>query len=186
MEVDKRETRQMAVRIQQALEAYADPVKRDDLPRFFKTGRGQYGEGDCFLGVVVPDTRLVAHKYKEVSLAVIGQLLQSPWHECRMCALLILVDQFKKGDAHRQKLIYDFYLAHTDRINNWDLVDLTAPAIVGEYLVHQPRTDLYKLADSTWLWNQRIAVVATLTLIRREILWIFWHWPNGCLPIGTI
>ena len=167
MEVDSKQMQLLVQEIQQALEACADPVKRDFLPRFFKTGKGQYGEGDCFLGVMVPFIRRVARQYKEAPLADVEQLLQSPWHECRMCALLILVEQFKKGDDCQRKVIYDFYLAHTDRINNWDLVDLTAPAIVGEYLVHQPRTDLYTLADSTWLWNQRIAVVATLALIRK-------------------
>lgn len=153
--------------IQQELADYADPVKKEFLPKFFKTGKGQYGEGDCFLGVVVPNTRSVARRYKDASLDVIAALLQSKWHECRLCALLMLVERFKKSNVADRKTVYMFYLSHTDRINNWDLVDLSAPYIVGEYLLDQPREDLYRLADSSWLWDQRIAVVATLTLIRK-------------------
>ena len=135
----------ISVQIQQELEAYIDPVKREYLPNFFKTGKGQYGEGDKFLGVVV---------------------LQSEWHECRLCALLMLVERFKKSDEKGKKEIYDFYLSQTGRINNWDLVDLSAPGIVGEYLKDKPRKDLYRLADSPLLWDQRIAVVSTYTLIK--------------------
>lgn len=157
----------LASLIRQELETYIDPVKREYLPRFFKTGKGQYGEGDCFLGIVVPNTRRVARKHKDAPLEVIAELLQSPWHECRLCGLLMLVERFKKSDEATRKVIYDFYLSHTDRINNWDLVDLSAPYIVGEYLADKSREDLYRLADSTLLWEQRIAVVATHALIRR-------------------
>lgn len=154
--------------IQKALEDYIDPVKREYLPNFFKTGKGQYGEGDRFLGVVVPNTRLVAKKYKNEPFDVMRQLLQSEWHECRLCALLMMVERFKKSDEKDREEIYRFYLTQTARINNWDLVDLSAPYIVGEYLKDKPRGDLYRLADSTWLWDQRIAVVATATLIRNN------------------
>lgn len=159
---------QLASHIRQELETYVDPVKREYLPRFFKTGKGQYGEGDCFLGIVVPNVRRVARKYKDAPLDVVDQLLQSPWHECRLCGLLILVERFKKSGGAARKAIYEFYLAHTARINNWDLVDLSAPYIVGEYLADQSREDLYRLADSDLLWEQRIAVVATHALIRRN------------------
>lgn len=152
--------------IRKELEAYIDPVKREYLPNFFKTGKGQYGEGDKFLGVVVPNTRLVAKKHKEEPFEVMAGLLLSEWHECRLCALLMLVERFKKSGEKERKVIYDFYLTQTARINNWDLVDLSAPYIVGEYLKDKPREDLYRLADSTLLWDQRIAVVATITLIR--------------------
>lgn len=152
--------------IRKELETYIDPVKREYLPNFFKTGKGQYGEGDKFLGVVVPNTRLVAKKHKEEPFEVMAGLLQSEWHECRLCALLMLVERFKKSGEKERKMIYDFYLMQTARINNWDLVDLSAPYIVGEYLKDKPREDLYRLADSTLLWDQRIAVVATITLIR--------------------
>lgn len=152
--------------ISEELKQYIDPVKREYLPRFFKTGVGQYGEGDRFLGVVVPNTRLVAKLHREEPFEVMAELLQSEWHECRLCALLMLVERFKKSDEKGKKEIYDFYLSQTARVNNWDLVDLSAPYIVGEYLKDKPREDLYRLADSSLLWDQRIAVVATATLIR--------------------
>lgn len=158
--------------IQQRLENLSSPEKREILPRFFKTGRGEYGEGDRFLGVIVPYTRQVAKEYKDVAFEVIAELLQSPWHECRLCALLMLVVRFKKSDENGRKQIFDFYLSQTARINNWDLVDLSAPGIVGEYLKLRPerkeRQVLYQLADSPLLWNQRIAIVSTLTFIRKR------------------
>lgn len=158
----------VAADIRRELETYIDPVKREYLPRFFKTGKGQYGEGDRFLGVVVPNTRLVAKLYKDVPFEVMAELLQSEWHECRLCALLMLVERFKKSDENGRKSIYDFYLSQTACINNWDLVDLSAPGIVGEYLKERPRDILYRLAESPLLWEQRIAVVSTLTLIRNR------------------
>ena len=139
--------RTKAAEIQKELEMYIDPVKREYLPNFFKTGKGQYGEGDKFLGIVVPNTRLVAKRHKEEPFEVIADLLESEWHECRLCALLMLVERFKKSGEKARKEIYDFYLTQTVRINNWDLVDLSAPYIVGEYLKDNPREDLYRLAD---------------------------------------
>lgn len=161
---------QLSDLIRQELEQYIDPVKREYLPRFFKTGKGQYGEGDKFLGVVVPHARKVAKLHPDASMEVIGELLQSEWHECRLCALLILVERFKKGDDEERKAIFRFYLSHTGRINNWDLVDLSAPAIVGEFLNDHPeeRGILYQLACSSLLWDNRIAVVSTLTFIRNH------------------
>ena len=158
--------RQQAKEIEREIREYIDPVKKEYLPRFFKTGKGQYGEGDKFLGVVVPNTRLVAKRHKDAPFEVMAELLQSQWHECRLCALLMLVERFKKSDEKGRKLIYDFYLSQTARINNWDLVDLSAPGIVGEYLKDKSREDLYRLADSKLLWDQRIAVVSTYTLIK--------------------
>lgn len=155
-----------AAQIQEELESYVDPMKREYLPRFFKTGKGQYGEGDKFLGVIVPNTRLVAKKHKAASLEVMEALLQSEWHECRLCALLMLVERFKKSDEAERKRIFDFYLSQTHRVNNWDLVDLSAPGIVGEYLKDKPRDVLYELAESELLWDQRIAIVANWKLIR--------------------
>lgn len=155
-----------SVEIQRELETYIDPVKREYLPRFFKTGKGQYGEGDKFLGVVVPNTRIVAKRHKDEPFEVMAELLQSEWHECRLCALLMMVERFKKCDETDRKEIYQFYLSQTERINNWDLVDLSAPYIVGEFLKDKSRDDLYRLAESSLLWEQRIAVVATVTLIR--------------------
>ena len=137
-----------AAAIQSELETCVNPEKREYLPRFFKTGKGEYGEGDQFLGVVVPDVRRVAKAHKDESLAVAGCLLQSPWHECRLCALLMLVERFRKATSAERQEIFDFYLAHTVRINNWDLVDLSAPYIVGEYLVDKPRSVLRVLAQT--------------------------------------
>lgn len=154
--------------IKKELEDYIDPVKREYLPKFFKTGKGQYGEGDKFLGVVVPNTRIVAKKHKDVSFEVVAELLQSEWHECRLCALLMMVERFKKSDEKERENIYRFYLSQTKHINNWDLVDLSAPYIVGDYLKDKSRDDLYRLAESNLLWEQRIAVVATVTLIRNN------------------
>ena len=155
-----------AAAIEDELRALSDPVKRDFLPRFFKTGPGQYGEGDRFLGVVVPHVRRVAKAHRDEPQGVVGQLLQSPWHECRLCALLMLVERYARADSDTRAAIYAFYLSHTGGINNWDLVDLSAPYIVGRHLLDRPRADLYRLADSLVLWEQRIAVVATLMLIR--------------------
>jgi 3-methyladenine DNA glycosylase AlkD len=152
------------------LESLSTPEKRDFLPYFFKTGKGQYGEGDKFLGVVVPDVRRTAKEYKETaSFADIAHLLADEFHECRLCGLLILVEQFKRANEERRGRIVDFYLSHTSGINNWDLVDLSAPYILGEYLADKTdRGVLYRMADSSILWEQRIAVVSTIALIRRN------------------
>ncbi len=150
------------------LEKHVNSQKREFLPYFFKTGKGQYGEGDKFLGIVVPDIRLVARKFRETSFDEITILLDSEYHECRMCALLLLVERFKKSNEPDRELIYNFYLSNTNRVNNWDLVDLSAPYIVGEYLKNRSREDLYRLAASSVLWEQRIAVVSTATLIRNN------------------
>lgn len=166
--LSREDTARIITRIKNELEQYIDPVKREYLPNFFKTGKGQYGEGDKFLGIVVPNTRLVAKRHKDAPFEVMAELLQSEWHECRLCALLMLVERFKKSDEKDKKHIFDFYLANTSRINNWDLVDLSAPNIVGEYLKDKPRDILYKLADSSLLWDQRIAVLSTYTLIRNR------------------
>lgn len=154
--------------VQYELEACVDPIKKEYLPRFFKTGKGEYGEGDKFLGVVVPNIRLVAKRHKDEPFEVMAGLLQSEWHECRLCSLLMLVERFRKSGEAEKKAIYDFYLSRTARINNWDLVDLSAPGIVGEYLKDKSREDLYRLADSSILWNRRIAVVSTYTLIKNN------------------
>lgn len=140
------------------------PEKKEILPRFFKTGKGEYGEGDMFLGVVVPEVRKVAKKYADVSFDVLEALLESEWHECRLCALVILVHKFRKMPSDA----VEFYLAHTAGINNWDLVDLSAPYVLGEWLSDKSdRSVLYRLAQSENMWEQRIAVVSTLMLIRK-------------------
>lgn len=150
-------------RIFKALADCSDEEKKVVLPRFFKTGKGEYGEGDRFIGVVVPSTRRVAKEYSNVSYEVIEVLLESEWHECRLCALLILVERFRKEPDE----VVAFYLGHTGGINNWDLVDLSAPYILGSYLNNtDDRSVLYEMVKSPIMWEQRIAVVSTLMLIR--------------------
>ena len=148
------------------LRACSREDKKEILPRFFKTGKGEYGEGDMFLGVVVPETRKVALRHRDAAFEVVEALLESEWHECRLCALLILVERFKRTSSSKAHIV-DFYLKHTSGINNWDLVDLSAPYILGSYLVTESdRSVLYDLSRSSNMWEQRIAVVSTLMLIR--------------------
>jgi 3-methyladenine DNA glycosylase AlkD len=157
--------------LQQELQQLADPRQKDILQRFFKTGKGEYGEGDIFLGIKVPVQRKVAKKYGELSLAEISVLLQNPLHEYRLTALLLLIHQYSKAETPTVKQqIVEFYLANTSSINNWDLVDLSAPAILGAYLLEKPklRQTLYTLARSENLWERRIAMVATLTFIKNQ------------------
>ena len=145
------------------LRGLADDNKKIVLPRFFKTGKGEYGEGDKFVGVTVPATRSVAKRYKDVPYEVLEALLESEWHECRLCSLLILIEKYKR----EAELAVSFYLSHMKGINNWDLVDLSAPYILGSFLVgSKDRKILYQLAGSTNMWERRIAVVSTLMLIR--------------------
>lgn len=155
----------MIEKIYNSLIIRSEEEKKIVLPRFFKTGKGQYGEGDKFLGVTVPNIREVAKEYKSISFEYVKKLIQSPWHEMRMCALLILVNNSKKEVS---KEIFDFYLSQTKFINNWDLVDLSAPNIVGRYLVDKERDILYQLAENSLLWDNRIAIVSTLTFIRNN------------------
>lgn len=159
---------QKVLDIQHALAQYSNPEKQIVFPKFFKTGKGEYGEGDKFLGVVVPNIRAVAKECKAEPLEVAEHLIDSEWHECRMCALLMLVEKYKKGSAEERERIFRFYLNHSHRINNWDLVDLSCPQIVGEHLLDKPRDILYRLAQDPFLWNQRIAVLATFTFIRHK------------------
>jgi 3-methyladenine DNA glycosylase AlkD len=137
------------------------------LAGFFKTGPGQYGAGDVFIGVRVPAIRKIAKEFKSLSLSEILRLLRSKIHEERLAALAILVLQTAKADAETRKRVYDAYLANTKHVNNWDLVDLSAPQLVGEYLVDKSRKPLYRLAKSSWLWDRRISVLATFAFIRR-------------------
>jgi 3-methyladenine DNA glycosylase AlkD len=133
---------------------------------FFKTGEGQYGHGDRFLGVTVPKQRALAKKYAALSLADIGSLLKSKIHEHRLTAVFILDIQFSNADAGAKKSIYAFFLKYRTRINNWDIVDSSAPSIMGRYLLEKPRTVLYRLAKSKNIWERRIAIVATQAFIR--------------------
>lgn len=154
--------------IRSSLKKLESPSNAKMALRFFKTGKGQYGEGDRFYGIRVPVVRNFAKQFEFASLKVCENLLEAPYHEERLLALLILVRQFKKGTSEEQKLIYDFYMNHLSRINNWDLVDTSAPGIVGAYLQNKDKAPLYELAKSTNLWEKRIAILATFHLIRNN------------------
>lgn len=155
-------------KLQTELKKSADRRQAELLSRFFKTGPGQYGAGDVFYGIKVPVQRQIAKKYPDLPLADIQKLLDSKIHECRLTALFILISQYKKAVAAGQKRIFDFYLKNYKNINNWDLVDLSAPNIVGSYLLDKSRDILYKLARSKNLWQNRIAILATFTFIRNN------------------
>jgi len=139
--------------------------------RFFKTGKGEYGEGDQFLGITVPNTRAVAKKYKKISLNDLQKLLESKIHEYRLCALMILRTQYETAKTHKEKkMIVNFYLKNTKNINNWDLVDLSCAYIIGNWLVDKDRKILYTLAKSEDLWERRIAIISTAWFIRENQL----------------
>ena len=154
--------------VKQELRKHANEAKAQFFPRFFKTGKGEYGEGDKFLGVVVPDQRKIARRFKDISQKEIDKLLDDPYHECRLTGLLILVSQFEnaKSVAERESIV-GYYLSRVDAVNNWDLVDATAHKILGCWLYDQGETELlYELAETDHLWQQRIAVVATYWFIK--------------------
>lgn len=173
-----------AAEITDTLLAMRDEAQRAILMRFFKTGTGEYGEGDQFLGIKVPQTRMVVRAAKHrVPLDEISELLGSEWHEVRLCGFLLLVEEMKsalprgrrdpEAQAARRNEIVDFYLKHARRANNWDLVDLSCPYILGTWLLYPlpdgtlpPASVLWRLADSPNLWEQRISVVSTLGLVR--------------------
>lgn len=176
----------LAADIERRLIEQRDDKQRDHLLRFFKTGKGQYGEGDRFLGLKVPQTRAIVKEAKlSVDFEEIERMLYSEWHEVRLCALLLLVEQMKanmpknkdsetslKIKAMRREEIARFYLRHARQANNWDLVDLSCEYILGIYIRLSDREDyelLYHLAKSNNLWEQRIAIVTTLEFIRHGI-----------------
>lgn len=144
----------------------ANPQKAKLLQGFFKTGKGQYGEGDVFLGIMVPIQREIVKRCHDLSLTDVQKLLNSKIHEERLIALLILVSQFKRDDIQKRKAIFKFYLKNTRNINNWDLVDLTAPNIAGQFLIDKNRKILYKLVKSKNLWEKRIVVLSTFAFIK--------------------
>jgi 3-methyladenine DNA glycosylase AlkD len=151
------------------LELRADTAQAKILSGFFKTGKGQYGEGDIFRGIKVPVIREIVKKYcKPASLDEIASLLHSAYHEDRLCALLLLVKAMSGADERLQKAIYTVYAKNTRYINNWDLVDLSAPQITGYYLENRSREQLYKWAKSDLLWERRISVLSTFWYIKKS------------------
>ena len=152
--------------VQRELRRLGDPQRAGILQRFFKTGPGEYAEGDKFLGITVPQTRKLVRKYSHLTLNQVQTLLGSDYHEERLLAVLILVAQFKKADAELQQRIFRFYVKNKRYVNNWDLVDSSSPVIVGGFLRDKERTLLYDYAQSKNLWDRRIAIMATFTFIR--------------------
>ena len=151
-----------------ALRAHAEPARVAVLQRFFRTAPGEYGHGDRFIGVRVPAIRALVPRFASATLADIEALLASPIHEARLLAVLLLVRLFQTAtDEATRRRVYSFYVSHTDRINSWDLVDVSAPAVVGGWLDTRSRAPLTKLARSPQVWDRRIAILATHHFIRR-------------------
>lgn len=159
-----------ASEVRASLREAAHTVHAERLSSYFKTGAGHYGEGDVFIGVRVPAQRQIANRFIDLPMRGCVSLLGSRVHEERLTALLILVAKFRRGDKKIQREIFDLYMLNRARVNNWDLVDTSAPQIVGSYLSERSRSPLYKLARSRSLWDRRIAIVATQAFIRETDL----------------
>lgn len=154
--------------LRQRLKKLADPEKAAHAQRFFKTAPGEYGHGDQFLGIRVPECRKVARQFSKLAFKELQELLDSPVHEERFIALVILVTRYQQGLTVQKKEIFDFYMANTGAINNWDLVDVSAPHVAGHWLYENSENDLlYRLARSQDLWEKRISIMATFYFIRR-------------------
>jgi 3-methyladenine DNA glycosylase AlkD len=152
--------------LKKTVKKLANPAQAKILSRFFKTGEGEYGEGDKFLGIKVPISRAIAKQFNDLSLEEIQEVIKSSIHEERLIALFILTEQFRKADEPKKKIIFNFYLKNTKRVNNWDLVDLSAEKIIGAYLMDKDKKVLFKLAKSKNLWERRIAIMSTFHFIR--------------------
>ncbi len=166
-ETDRRNEGAMT-ELEKELVSLANPTIAAHSQGFFKTGKGEYGEGDQFLGIRVPYLRKLAKRFQSLSLHETQRLIMSPLHEQRLCVVLIWVLKYQRGDAALKKAIYETYLAHTQWINNWDLVDSSAHKIVGDYLFERSRKPLFKLASSKDLWERRVAIMSTLHMIKKD------------------
>ena len=155
-----------ATEISRSLQALGDRERAKVNQTFFKTGKGEYAEGDVFVGLRVPEVRQLAKEYQFLPFAEVVRLLRSPIHEARLLALLILIQSYRKGDVTFQRQIYNLYLRNTRFINNWDLVDVSAEHIVGHYLRNRSRDPLHALAVSNLLWDRRISIMATFHYIK--------------------
>ncbi len=158
----------MIEELKKEMQSLRSPKKAETLSRFFKTGKGEYGEGDLFLGLTVPESRSIARKYAHISFGEIKELLKSKFHEERLVALLILVHNYNQGNQKQKDDVYNFYINNMLFINNWDLVDLTADKIVGAHLLDKGKDILYNIAKSKNLWERRISIVATFHFIRKH------------------
>ena len=154
--------------IKKQLRRSANSIQAKNLQRFFKTGKGEYGFGDVFIGMKVPDIRRVVKKHKDTESPIIEKLIKSEIHEERLCGLLILVLRYELGDEFQQEKMANIYLKHKRHINNWDLIDLTAHKILGHYLIDRPKEILYKLSRSESVWDRRIAILATFYFIKQN------------------
>ena len=154
--------------LKKELKKLSNPKQAKIFQRFFKTGKGEYGEGDIFLGISVPMQRKTAVKFKQLPIKDLQALLNSAIHEHRMIALFILIKQYEKANQQEKKTIFYFYLKNTRNINNWDLVDISAPKIIGDYLLDKPRDILYRLCKSKNLWEKRIAILATMAFVKNN------------------
>jgi len=152
--------------IKNKIRSHADPIRAKNSLWFFKTGKGDYGEGDKFFGLKVPICRKISKEFKELDYPELDELIQSKYHEERLIALFILILKFDKAEEKERTKIYKYYLAHTKWVNNWDLVDQSAPRIVGRYLIDKDKKILFKLAKSKDLWEKRISVISTLAFIK--------------------
>ncbi len=158
----------MLNKFKKELKKLADPARAKNESRYFKTGKGEYGEGDLFLGIKTIEKRKLAKEYTELSLEDIKFLMTSKFHDYRQIALFILINKYKKGDEKLKKEIFNFYLKHTRYINNWDLIDVSADHIIGDYLLNKDKKILYKLANSNNLWEKRISIIATYRFIKEN------------------
>lgn len=154
--------------IKTRLRKLGDKERAKVLQRFFKTGPGEYAEGDVFLGIRVPELRKLAKEYQDINLKVVQQLLKSSLHEERLLSLLMLVQSYAKGNEALRERIYKLYLKHTQFINNWDLVDVSAEHVVGHFLMERSKAPLYSLAKSDVLWQRRISIISTFHFIKRH------------------
>lgn len=150
------------------LEKLADPERAQRLSRYFRTGKGEYGEGDVFLGITVPEQRNIAKKYRGAPLKDLKKLLSSKIHEHRLTALLILVDQYQRANEQGKEKIFSFYIKNLDHVNNWDLVDLSSHRIAGAHLLNKDKSLLYELVKSNNVWMRRIAVLSTFHFINQN------------------
>lgn len=157
-----------AEEVRKDIDNLGNPDKAQILQRFFKTGPGQYGEGDIFWGIQVPNIREVVKKYKKLPLSEIQYLIADPVHEVRMAGALLLVENYKQADPSGKESCFDFYINHAQCFNNWDLVDLTCPQIVGAWLWDKDKKRLYDFAHSQHLWKQRIAIISTFHFLRKD------------------
>jgi 3-methyladenine DNA glycosylase AlkD len=156
------------IEIRKAILKQKNPKQAVILQRFFKTGKGEYGEGDVFYGIKVPVQRSIAKKFNDLAFEDLKVLISSKVHEERLIAAFILIDQYKSGDEKKKKIVFDFYVKNRKGINNWDLVDLSAPKIVGAYLIDKEKELLYRFANSKDLWEKRFAILSTQTFIREH------------------